>query len=140
MRRPLRSSVGVLACLALGFSVSATGALAHEVPNENWHIHDGMGGGPLVGDHHAPLGFWPRLFAQEGLVYGTPEAPFVMCPNATDKAFLPNGANGTVGAAGVCMNDVFVVHLLSGVDTPAGWSTLTFPDGTFLSYRLTPRG
>jgi hypothetical protein len=29
---------------------------------------------------------------------------------------------------------------LSGVDTPAGWSILTFPNGTLLSYRLTPRG
>ena len=139
----LRSRAGVLACLALVFGVLTMGssALAHEVPNEeNWHIHDGTGGGPLAGDHHAGLGFWPRLFAQEGLVYGTAEAPFVVCPNATDKVFLPNGVNGAVDGAGVCMNDVFVVHLLSGVDTPDGWSILTFPNGTFLSYRLTLRG
>ena len=115
-------------------------ALAHEVPNEaNWHIHDGTGGGPLAGDHHAGLGFWPRLFAQEGLVYGTAEAPFVRCPNATDKVFLPDGVNGAVDGAGVCMSDRFIVHILSGVDTPNGWSTLTFPNGTFLSYRLTSR-
>ena len=37
------------------------------------------------------------------------------------------------------MNEGFIVHLLSGVDTPEGWSTLSFPNGTFLSYRLTPR-
>lgn len=143
MSSRLRRTVGVLVCLALGFSVSAMGsaASAHEVPNEtNWHIHDGTGGGPLVGDHHAGLGFWPRLFAQEGLVYGTAEAPFVRCPNATDKVFLPNGVNGAVDGAGVCMSDVFLVHILSGVDTPTGWSALSFPNGTFLSYRLTSRG
>jgi hypothetical protein len=141
--KPLNKTVGGLACLALSCCVAAFAApaLAHDVPNEaNWHIHDGTGGGPLVGDHHAGLGFWPRLFAQEGLVYGTAEAPFVRCPNATDKVFLPNGVNGAVDGAGVCMSDVFVVHLLSGVDTPSGWSTLTFPNGTFLSYLLTPRG
>ena len=116
-------------------------ALAHEVPNEaNWHIHDGTGGGPPAGDHHAGLAFWPRLFAQEGLVYGTAAAPFVRCPNATDKVFLPNGVHGAVDGAGVCMSDRFIVHILSGVDTPSGWSTLTFPNGTFLSYRLTSRG
>ena len=143
MSNPLRRTLGVLACMAMGLGVSAWGsaALAHEVPNEaNWHIHDGTGGGPLVGDHHAGLAFWPRLFAQEGLAYGTAEAPFVRCPNATDKVLLPHGVNGAVDGAGVCISDVFVVHLLSGVQTPNGWSTLTFPNGTFLSYRLTSRG
>jgi hypothetical protein len=125
-----------------GFGVLAVGpsASAHQVPNaQNWHIHDGTGAGPAVGDHHAGLGFWPRLFSQEGLVYGTTEAPFVRCPNATDKVFLPNGVHGAVDGAGVCMNELFIVHLLSGVDTPQGWSTLSFPNGTFLSYKLTPR-
>jgi hypothetical protein len=125
----------------LGVLTTGSNAVAHEVPNEqNWHIHDGNGGGPAVGDHHAGLGFWPRLFSQEGLVYGTAAAPFVRCPNATDKVFLPNGVHGAVDGAGVCMNEVFIVHLLSGVDTPKGWSTLTFPNGTFLSYKLTRRG
>jgi hypothetical protein len=123
MSSPLRRTLGVLACMAMGLGVSAwdSAALAHEVPNE-------------------ALAFWPRLFAQEGLAYGTAEAPFVRCPNATDKVLLPNGVNGAVDGAGVCVSDVFVVHLLSGVETPNGWSTLTFPNGTFLSYRLTSRG
>jgi hypothetical protein len=75
-------------------------ALAHEVANEqNWHIHDGTVEVPLADDHHAGLGFWP-LFSQEGLVYGTAEAPFVDCANATDKLFLPNDVHGAVDAAG----------------------------------------
>jgi hypothetical protein len=134
----------LLSLLVLGLGVLAMGssALAHEVPNErNWHVHDGKGGGPSVGDHHAGLGFWPQLFFQEGgLIYGTAEAPFVRCPNATDKVFLPNGVHGAVDGAGVCMNELFIVHLLSGVDTPDGWRTLTFSNGTFLSYKLTRRG
>lgn len=143
MSHLLRPRAGVFVCLTLALAILTMGssARAHGVPNErNWHIHDGTGAGPLAGDHHAGLGFWPRLFAQEGLVYGTAAAPFVRCPNATDKVFLPNGIHGSVDGAGVCVNDVFVVHILSGVDPPANWSILTFPNGTFLSYRLTPRG
>jgi hypothetical protein len=140
LSKRLRITVGVLACLTLGSGVSALGAtaLAHEVPNEaNWHIHDGTGPGPSAGSHHAGLAFFPALFAQEGLVYGTAEAPYVRCPNATDKGLLPHGAQGAVTAAGVCMSDKFVLHLRSGTDAPEGWSTLA---GTTLHYRLTPVG
>jgi hypothetical protein len=90
-----------------------------------------------AGDHHAGLAFWPRLFMEEDLVYGTEAAPFVRCPNATDKVFLPNCVHGAVDGAGVCIGERHVVHLLSGVETPAGWSVLTFPDGRFLSYNMT---
>jgi hypothetical protein len=64
----------------------------------------------------------------------------VWCPNATDKPLLPNGAHGAVSGAGVCMSDVFIIHPLDGVEPPAGWSTLSFRAGTFLSYLLTARG
>ena len=140
IRRAARATLAALAVCSCGALTIGSSASAHEVPNEqNWHIHDGTGGGPPTGNHHAGLGFWPRLFSQENLVYGTAEAPFMRCPNATDKPFLPNGVHGAVDGAGVCMNEAFIVHLLSGVDTPEGWSTLTFPNGTFLSYKLTPR-
>jgi hypothetical protein len=131
--------IGVaLASVSLGVTSSAS---AHDVPNEqHWHVHDGAGAGPFAGDHHAGLAFWPRLFAQEGLVYGSAQAPYVRCPNATDKVLLPNGVHGAVDASGVCMSSAHIVHLLSGVDTPQGWSTLSFPNGTFLSYKLTSRG
>ena len=90
MRRRRPRAVSGLVGLAIAFGATGMGsnALADQVPNEqNWHIHDGTGAGPLAGDHHAGLGFWPRLFSQEGLLYGTAAAPYVMCPNATDKVF-----------------------------------------------------
>ena len=42
-------------------------------------------------------------------------------------------------SAGVCMNDDYVIHLLSGVDAPEGWETLTWNSVEY-HYRLTPRG
>ncbi len=120
--------------------MTASPVLAHGVPNDkNWHIHDGTGPGPAAGDHHAGLVIFPALFAQEGLTYGTPAAPYVWCTNATDKGLLDPGGQGTVSAAGHCRSDVWIVHLLRGVEAPAGWSTLEIPGDDF-HYRLTPIG
>jgi hypothetical protein len=115
----------------------ATPALAHDVPNTTgWHTHDGVLGDPA---HHKPVLFFPALFAAEGLgVYGT-DVGFLDCPDATDKGLLPHGAQGTVHAAGMCMNDAYIVHLLSGVDAPRGWTTISF-GGVDYHYRLTARG
>ena len=136
MRRFLRLVVMAIA-IAL---VTASPVLGHGVPNEkNWHIHDGLGAGPAAGDHHAPLAIFPALFAQEGLVYGTSEAPFVWCTNATDKGLLDPGGQGTVSAAGHCINDLWIVHLLRGIDAPAGWETLVVAGDDF-HYLLTPIG
>jgi hypothetical protein len=132
MRKLALSTIVGLVVLAF-----ASPALADNVPNEkNWHIHDGDGPGPGAGDHHAPESIFPALFAQEGLEYGTPEAPHVWCTNATDKVLLAPGGQGTVHVAGHCKSDVYIVHLLSGVDAPAGWSTVS--DG--FHYMLTPLG
>jgi hypothetical protein len=120
--------------------LTASPVLAHGVPNEkNWHIHDGLGAGPGAGDHHAGLVFFPALFLQEGLIYGTAEAPYVWCTNSADKGLLAPGGQGTVGSAGHCVNDLFILHLLRGAGAPAGWSTLALP-GDDLYYRLTPIG
>ncbi len=121
-------------------AITASPVLAHGVPNDKtWHIHDGLGPGPAAGDHHAPLSIFPALFAQEGLVYGTPAAPYVWCTNATDKGLLDPGGQGTVSAAGHCKSDIWIVHLLRGVEAPAGWSTLPVAGDDF-RYRLTPIG
>ena len=133
MRKLAVTTIAALLLLAI-----AAPALAHNVPNEkNWHIHDGLGPGPAAGDHHAPLAIFPALFAQEGLVYGTSEAPYVWCTNATDKGLLDPGGQGQVSAGGHCISDVYIVHLLRGVEAPAGWSTLAV-DGDDFRYKLTP--
>ena len=138
MRRFLQFVVMAMA-IAL---ITATTVLAHGVPNEkNWHIHDGLGAGPgaTPPNHHAGLVFFPALFLQEGLVYGTAAAPYVWCTNSADKGLLAPGGQGTVGSAGQCRNDLFIVHLLRGAAAPAGWSTLALP-GDDMYYRLTPIG
>jgi hypothetical protein len=142
MNKLLRITKAALPFVALGLGVSALSgtASAHEVPNENWHIHDGQGLGPAFGDHHAPLAFFPDIFEPLDLEYGSAEAPYVSCPNATDKVFLPHGVHGAVGAAGVCMSDEWVVHLRFGTEAPAGWSSLDVGGGFEVHYLLTPRG
>ena len=132
MRKLASSMIAALMVL-----VGASPVLAHGVPNEkNWHIHDGLGPGPGAGDHHAPRSIFTDLFAQEGLVYGTSEAPFVWCTNATDKGLLAPGGQGTVLAAGHCKSDKYIVHILRGIDAPDGWSTV----GDGFHYMLTPLG
>lgn len=123
--------------LALGVLAIAAPALAHDVPNNaNWHTHDGLSGADA---HHKGLVFFPDLFEQEDLgEYGV-DVAYVDCPNATDKGLLAPGGKGTVRVAGVCMNDEYVIHLLSGIEAPEGWGTVTWNDVEF-HYRLTPRG
>lgn len=123
--------------LALGMLVMTTPALAHDVPNDSgWHTHDGLVG---AGAHHKPVVFFPTLFAEEGLgVYGV-DVDYVDCPNATDKGLLAPGGKGAVHVAGICMNDEYVIHLLSGVNAPPGWETVTW-NGVDYHYRLTARG
>lgn len=123
--------------LALGVLAIAAPALGHGVPNNaNWHTHDGG-----AGAHHKPVVFFPDLFLQEGLgTYGV-DVEYVDCPNATDKGLLAPGGKGTVHVAGVCMNDEYVIHLISGVEAPEGWETITWgPNSVEFHYRLTPRG
>lgn len=124
---------------ALGAMVGAAPALANNVPNEaNWHIHDGSATG--TGTHHKGLVFFPALFSDAGLgTYGTEASGgYVICPNATDKGLLPNGANGRVHAAGICMNELYVIQIRLGTDAPAGWSSLSF-GGSVWYYRVTGR-
>ena len=135
MRRFLRF---VMLAIAIAL-ITASPVLAHGVPNEkNWHIHDGLGAGPPA-DHHAGFSIFIDLFTQEGLVYGSSEAPYFWCTNATDKGLLAPGGQGTVLAAGHCKSDVWIVHLLRGVEAPAGWETLPWPGEDF-RYRLTRIG
>jgi hypothetical protein len=132
----------VVIILALSALVVASPALAHDVPNTTaWHTHDGVTG---AGSHHKGVVFFPALFTQAGLgTYGSAESGgYVDCPNATDKGLLPSaGTSSTpIHAAGVCMNDLYVIHLKSGASAPSGWSSVTFTNGFTYHYRVTPRG
>lgn len=133
--------LGLSMLLALSMLALATPALAHDVPNDQgWHTHDGLTG---AGAHHKPLVFMPTLFADAALgTYGTAASGgYVDCPNATDKSLLPSSgqSNSGVLVAGVCMNDLYLIHLRSGVGVPPGWDSVSFGSNTYW-YRVTPRG
>ncbi len=127
--------------LALGMLMLATPVLAHDVPNDTgWHTHDVAG--PPSG-HHKPLVFFPALFTAEGLgTYGSEgSGGYLDCPNATDKGLLPSAGKSQSGvhAVGICMNELYIVHLHSGVAAPAGWDSISF-GGNVYHYRVTARG
>jgi hypothetical protein len=130
--------------LVLAFSalVVASPALAHDVPNTTaWHTHDGVTG---AGAHHKPVVFFPALFAAADLgTYGSAASGgYLDCPNATDKGLLPSfgTSSTTIHAVGVCMNDLYIIHLMSGPSAPADWPSVTFTNGFTYFYKVTPRG
>ena len=130
--------------LVLAFSalVVASPALAHDVPNTAaWHTHDGVTG---AGAHHKPVVFFPTLFAQASLgMYGSAASGgYLDCPNATDKGLLPSfgTSSTTIHAVGVCMNELYIIHLMSGPSAPADWSSVTHTNGFTYYYKVTPRG
>lgn len=129
-------SISVILALTL-LALAAPAALAHEVPNNTaWHTHDDGGGG-----HHKGKIWFPTLFALAGLgTYGDASSGgYVDCPNATDKGLLPSDDTdqSPVLAAGVCMNDLYVIHLRNGLPVPTGWTQVP---GTSFWFKVTPRG
>jgi hypothetical protein len=72
----------------------------------------------------------------------------VYCPNATDKTLLHDGAlNGENLRDGVCMNDLYIIHLKSVPDAdvgrvPTGWTQVFHETvagtGYATFYMLTP--
>lgn len=72
----------------------------------------------------------------------------VYCPNATDKTLLHDGALlGENLRDGVCMNDLYIIHLKSVPDAdvgqvPAGWTRVFHESvagtGYTTFYMLTP--
>jgi hypothetical protein len=116
----------VVAALAVA-SVGAAGtALATSSASElppNWHIHDGQ---IALGPQHKGIGFFPTILGVSTATYLQDPAA---CPDATDKAFLPQGRQpGQPLRAGVCMTSTAIIHLHSvpsGAEGPAGWASLT---------------
>ena len=127
MRKMIQSMLG-LTILLVPMAAAATAGADQA---DNWHVHDGV---------DAPVGFFPTILGQTTADYLQDPAA---CPDATDKAFLPNGMNGQFLRAGVCMTSTLVIHLRTspeGAKAPASFTFLsTSVDGFSTYFKLTPR-
>lgn len=129
MRKPsLILAAGLLMALAVASPVSA-----ERLSFNNWHVHNGLPGG-------RPAVFFPAILGLSLSDYQADPSRWAYCPNATDKPLLGDGiVDGSKSAAGVCMNETTVVHILAvGADQtpPAGWTQIP---GSSAYYRLTMR-
>lgn len=104
------------AFVALGTTALAGGPSPTNLP-PNWHVHDGM---TALGPQHKPVGFFAIILG------ATAASDPAICPDATDKAFLPQGRqDGQPLRAGMCQTSDKTIHLRSiprGTSGPAGWS------------------
>jgi hypothetical protein len=122
----MRFIVVTAAILALGGAGYGASALADAGAGDlppNWHVHDGQ---LLLGPQHKGIGFFPQILGVSTAKYMEDPA---RCPDATDKAFLPQGREDEQPLrAGVCMTSSVIIHLHTvpiGTEGPAGWSSLT---------------
>jgi hypothetical protein len=116
-------TAAILALGGAGYGASAlAGAGAADLP-PTWHVHDGL---LFLGPQHKGIGFFPQILGVSTAKYVEDPA---RCPDATDKAFLPQGRQDEQPLrAGVCMTSSVIVHLHTvpiGTEGPAGWSSLT---------------
>jgi hypothetical protein len=116
-------TAAILALGGAGYGASAlAGAGAADLP-PTWHVHDGL---LFLGPQHKGIGFFPQILGVSTAEYVEDPA---RCPDATDKAFLPQGRQDEQPLrAGVCMTSSVIVHLHTvpiGTEGPAGWSSLT---------------
>ena len=127
------TAVAALAA-SLAWSTLAGASGRGQLP-ANWHVHDCNN--PAVttepacgidanGDEHLGISFFPTILGISAAAYAGDPA---RCPNATDKAFLPQGRQDNQPLrAGVCMTSSAVIHLHTvpvGTSGPDGWSSVT---------------
>lgn len=135
MRRRLLIVAAVLACVG---ALARTGSSASELP-PNWHVHDGQ---TALGPEHKGIGVFPAMLGVSQADYLEDPA---QCPDATDKAFLPQGRqDGQPLRAGICMTSTAIIHQLTvplGTSGPEGWSSITTASeaGWITYYLVTPR-
>lgn len=102
--------------VALGSTALAGGPSPANLP-PNWHVHDGM---TTLGPQHKPIGFFAVILG------ATAASDPAICPDATDKAFLPQRRqDGQPLRAGMCQTSEKIVHLRTlprGTAGPDGWS------------------
>ena len=126
MRKMIQSMVGLTILLVPMAGAPTAGA----DQADNWHVHDGV---------EAPVGFFPRILGQTRAEYLLDPAA---CPDATDKALLPNGANGQFLRAGVCMTSTLIIHLRTspvGAEAPASFTFWSTSGGFSTYFKLTSR-
>ena len=101
---------------ALGTVALAGGPSATNLP-PNWHVHDGL---TALGPQHKPIGFFAIILG------ATAASDPAICPDATDKAFLPEGRqDGQPLRAGMCQTSEKIISLQTvsrGTSGPEGWS------------------
>ena len=130
----LVSTAGAAAVAALVWSTLAVAGGPGQLP-ANWHIHDCNNpaittepacGVDANGDEHLGIAFFPTILGVSPATYAADPA---RCPNATDKAFLPQGRQDNQSLrAGVCMTSSDVIHLRTvpvGTSGPDGWGSTT---------------
>lgn len=115
--------IAALAILPVAVTgVAVAGAGPSELP-PNWHVHDGQ---PALGPEHKGIGFFPAILGVSTATYLEDPAA---CPDATDKAFLPQGRQAEQPLrAGICLTSTAVIHLHTvptGTSGPAGWDSIT---------------
>lgn len=131
--------------LALAAATASTLIAAGTLP-PNHHVHD-CTQAPCTYPHLGAA-FFPSVLGQTTAQYVLDPA---VCPDATDKALLPQGKQENQPLrAGQCSTSTTVIHLRSipeGNPVPEGWSLVTHPSGTSVDggvtyrtyFRLTPR-
>lgn len=134
------------AAAVAAFSVAALASADAPTLPPNWHVHDcsiadittePACGFDAEGNWHLGAGFFPAILGVSGAVYVNDPAT---CPNATDKAFLPQGQQDNQPLrAGVCMTSTKIIHqrtVPDGTSGPAGWTLRDGPEAGFDTYYL----
>lgn len=135
----MRKLLLLSAVLAIAGATWASLATADPAIPPNWHVHDGQ---IALGPQHKGIGFFPTVLGLTTAQYLQDPA---QCPDATDKAFLPQGRqDGQPLRAGVCMTSTTVIHLHTvptGTSGPDGWSSIVTGSepGWVTYYRTTSR-
>lgn len=126
--------------LVIGLTSAVLADSSASVLPPEWHIHDGL---TALGPQHKGVGFFPTILGETSSEYALDPA---MCPNATDKAFLPSSgsSDSPLLRAGICMTSAYVIQLRTvplGTAGPDGWSSITVASepGWVTYYQLTPR-
>ena len=132
----LAALLGAVPVVTAGTALATSDAA--ELP-PHWHVHDGL---TALGPQHKGIGFFPAVLGVSTATYLEDPAA---CPDATDKAFLPQGRqDGQPLRAGMCQTSTAIIHLRTvptGTAGPEGWSSITTPSeaGWVTYYSVTPR-